>query len=151
MQQSDLSDKATAVRMGKLVGAQTLLMGSFMKIDKKNIVLLGRLVSVETSEIIRAEEVRGEPEDIFDLQKELVFKILDELKVKVDSETEDQINKGRDSKYDALYHYSLGLALEDKRQYKEAYAEYKKALDIAPGYAEAARKKDRLEPLALKG
>ncbi|MBD3219228.1 MAG: hypothetical protein GF310_13210, partial [candidate division Zixibacteria bacterium] len=59
LQQSDLTDKSTAVKMGKLVGAQTILMGGFMKIDKNNFKIYGRLVSVETSEIIKAEEVEG--------------------------------------------------------------------------------------------
>ncbi len=151
LQQSDLTDKSTAVKMGKLVGAQTILMGGFMKIDKNNFKIYGRLVSVETSEIIKAEEVEGDPDNIFELQKDLVFKILDDMKVDVDKNTEEKINEGKDAKYDALYHYSLGLALEDKKEYPEAYAEFQKALDLAPNYAEAQKKKDRLEPLALKG
>ncbi|MBD3218750.1 MAG: hypothetical protein GF310_10765, partial [candidate division Zixibacteria bacterium] len=151
LQQSDLTDKSTAVKMGKLVGAQTILMGGFMKIDKNNFKIYGRLVSVETSEIIKAEEVEGDPDDIFELQKDLVFKILDDMKVDVDKNTKKIINESKDAKYDALYHYSLGLALEDKKEYPEAYAEFQKALDLAPNYAEAQKKKDRLEPLALKG
>jgi TolB-like protein len=151
LQQSDLTDKATAVKMGKLVGAQTLLMGGFMKLDNKNFKIFGRLVSVETGEILKAEEVSGKPDDIFELQKDLVYKILDDMKVDVDKDTKKKIDEGRDTKYEALYHYSLGLALEDKKDYNGAYAEFQKAVSLAPGYAEAVKKKDRLEPLALKG
>jgi TolB-like protein len=151
LQQSDLTDQNTAVEMGKLVGAKTILMGGFMKLDKNNFKIYGRLVSVETSEIIKAEEVSGNPKDIFKLQKELVFKILDEMKVEVNEETRKKIDQGKDAKYEALYHYSLGLALEDKDDYKAAYAEYEKAVKIAPGYAEAEKKMNRLEPMALKG
>jgi TolB-like protein len=151
LQQSDLVDKSTAVEMGKLVGAQTILMGSFMKINKKDMKLFGRLVSVETSEILKAAEVEGDPDDIFELQKDLVLKVLGELNIDVDKDTKKKIEKGKDAKYEALYHYSLGLALQDKKDYKAAYAEFQKALELAPNYAEAARKKNRLEPLALKG
>lgn len=151
LQQSDLTDKSTAVKMGKLVGAQTLLMGGFMKLDKKNFKIYGRLVSVETGEILKAEEVSGKPDDIFQLQKELVYKILDDMKVDVDKNTKKKIDEGKDAKYEALYHYSLGLALEDKEDYNGAYAEFEKAVSLSPGYAEAAKKRDRLEPLALKG
>ncbi len=151
LQQSDLTDKSTAVKMGKLVGAQTLLMGGFMKLDKNNFKIYGRLVSVETSEIIKAEEVEGDPDDIFELQKELVFKILDDLKVDVDKNTKDVIEQGKDAKYEALYHYSLGLALQDKNDYAGAFAEYRKALEISPGYAEAEEQMDRLRPLAMEG
>jgi len=151
LQQSDLADKGTAVQMGKLVGAQTILMGSFMKLDKSNFKIFGRLVSVETSEIIKAEEISGNPKDIFDLQKQLVIKILGDLNVEVGKDAENKIKQGRDSKYEALYHYSLGLALEEKHDYKGAYAEFEKALAISPGYAEAQQSKYRLEPLAMKG
>jgi len=151
LQQSDLADQNTAVEMGKLVGAKTILMGGFMKLDKKNFKIYGRLVSVETSEIIKAEEVSGKPKDIFKLQKELVYKILDEMNIEVNEETRKKIDQSKDAKYEALYHYSLGLALEDKDDYKAAYAEYEKAVKIAPGYAEAEKKMHRLEPLALKG
>jgi len=151
LQQSDLADQSTAVEMGKLVGAQTILMGGFMKLDKNDFKIYGRLVSVETSEILKAEEVSGDPDDIFKLQKELVYKILDEMKVDVDKDTRKQIDKGKDAKYEALYHYSLALALEDKKDYQSAYAEYEKAIEIAPGFAEAQKKMNRIEPLAVKG
>ena len=151
LQQSDLVDKSTAVKMGKLVGAQTLLMGSFMKISKNDMKIFGRLVSVETSEILKAAEVTGDPDDIFELQKELVLKVLGELNVDVDKDTKKKINEGKDNRYEALYHYSLGLALQDKKEYKAAYAEFSRALELAPNYAEAARKKNRLEPMAMKG
>ena len=151
LQQSDLTDKSTAVKMGKLVGAQTLLMGGFMKLDNKNFKIYGRLVSVETGEIIKAEEVSGKPDDIFELQKELVFKILDDLNIEVKDEAKKEINKGNDAQYEALYHYSLGLALQDKNDYVGAYAQYKEAIKLAPGFAEAQVQKDRIEPLALKG
>ena len=151
LQQSDLTDKSTAVKMGKLVGAQTLLMGGFMKLDNKNFKIFGRLVSVETGEIIRAEEVSGKPDDIFELQKELVFKILEDLNVEVKDDAKKEINKGTDAKYEAMYHYSLGLALQDKNDYKGAYAQFKEAIKLAPGFAEAQVQKDRIEPLALKG
>ena len=84
-------------------------------------------------------------------KEEAVYKILDEMKIEVDQKAKAKIDQGKDSKYDALYHYSLGLALEDKNDYKAAYAEYEKAVKIAPGYAEAEKKMHRLEPMALKG
>ena len=73
------------------------------------------------------------------------------MKVEVNEETKKKIDQSKDAKYEALYHYSLGLALEDKDDYKAAYAEYEKAIKIAPGYAEAQKKMHRLEPMALKG
>jgi len=147
LQQSDLVDKGTAVKIGKLVGAHTLLMGGFMKLTKNQFRIDARLVKVETGEIIDAEFVEGKPSDIIDLEKQLVTKILQGFDTGVTEKEKKNIMKGRDTSFDALYHYSRGLAFEDKKEYTAAFQQYQEALKLAPGYVEAQKKMLRLEPL----
>ena len=59
--------------------------------------------------------------------------------------------RGKDIGFDALYYYSRGLAFQDKKQFAEAYQEYRKALDIDKGFAEAEKAMTRLEPFAKQG
>ena len=151
LQQSDLVDKSTAVRIGKLVGAHTLLMGGFMKLSKNQFRIDGRLVKVETGEIVKAEFVEGKPDEIMKLEKDLVFKILAELDVETTEAEKKDIMQGRDTSFEALYHYSRGLAYEDKKDYIAAFQQYQKALSMAPGYVEAEKKMSRLEPFASQG
>jgi len=151
LQQSDLVDKSTAVKIGKLVGAHTLLMGGFMKLSKDQFRIDARLVKVETGEIIKAEFIEGKPKDVMKLEKDLVVKILAGLDVATSETEAKEIMKGRDTSFDALYHYSRGLAYEDKKDYMAALQQYQKALEIAPGYVEAGKKMSRLEPFASQG
>lgn len=151
LQQSDLVDQGTAVRIGKLLGAHTLLMGGFMKLSDDDFRIDARLVKVETGEIIKAEYVEGEPKKIMELEKNLVMKLLANLDVTPSDEEKEEIMKGRDASFDALYHYSRGLAYEDKKDYMAAYQQYQKALEIAPGYVEAQKKMSRLEPFSSQG
>jgi TolB-like protein len=51
-------DEKTAAKVGKAVGANAILLGSFAEIEKE-IQINARLIDVETSKIIAAESVRG--------------------------------------------------------------------------------------------
>jgi TolB-like protein len=151
LQQSDLVDRGTAVKIGKLLGAHTLLMGGFMKVSKNQFRIDGRLVKVETGEIIKAEYVEGKADHVVKLEKELVMKILADLNVKPTEEEQEAIMKGKDTSFDAMLHYSRGLAYEDKENYAAAVQQYQKALELAPDYVEAETKMSRLEPLTSQG
>jgi TolB-like protein len=151
LQQSDLVDKSTAVRIGKLVGAHTLLMGGFMKLSNDQFRIDARLVNVETGEIIKADFVEGKPKDVMKLEKDLVVKVLADLNIETSDNDTKQIMQGHDTSFDALYHYSRGLAYEDKKDYMAAFQQYQKALELAPDYAEAEKKMSRLEPFATQG
>jgi TolB-like protein len=151
LQQSDLVDKSTAVKVGKLVGAHTLLMGGFMKISKKQFRIDARLVKVETGEIMKAEYVEGKSDEVMKLEKDLVIKMLADLNVTPSEIEEEAIMEGKDTGFDALYHYSRGLAYEDKKDYVAAFQQYQKALEISPGYVEAEKKMSRLEPFTSQG
>lgn len=68
-------DEKTAVRVGKLLGANHLLLGSFMKF-KSQVRVNTRVVRTETGEITGTAKVTGKFEDILELEEELVGGIL---------------------------------------------------------------------------
>ena len=60
-------DEQTAVELGRAVGANAILLGSFVSIGER-IRINARLIDVKTSRIIKAESVQGRVgEEIFDL------------------------------------------------------------------------------------
>lgn len=71
-------DPSTAQKLGKLLGAQELILGSFMTLDDKMRVDL-RIVETETGLTIKAEEVTGDSDNLFDIISELSEKISDGL------------------------------------------------------------------------
>jgi serine/threonine protein kinase len=72
-------DPATAQRVGQLIGAQYLIVGSF-QIVSGQIRLNARLVRVETGEIVHAEAVTGKSADALQLPDRLVEQFLQALK-----------------------------------------------------------------------
>ena len=74
------NDMEGAVRFGKQLGVQTVMLGSFIIIGDQ-IWLGARLVKVETSEILLTDEVKGDLDNFFDLVDKLGKKIADKINV----------------------------------------------------------------------
>jgi TolB-like protein len=60
--QTDLIDRSTALRMGKLVAAQSIVTGHIIE-TKTGTEIIGRLIDTETSEILATQDVYGEDKD----------------------------------------------------------------------------------------
>jgi len=68
-------DEKTALRVGKLLGANHLLLGSFMKF-RNQVRVNARVVTTETGEITGTAKVTGKFDDILELEEKLVGEIL---------------------------------------------------------------------------
>jgi TolB-like protein len=72
--QSGQVDPASAARVGKLLGARFLVLGSFF--DLKNVLRIdARVVEVETGKIIRSVGTNGAADDFWTLEKNLAQKL----------------------------------------------------------------------------
>lgn len=67
--------ESTAARVGKLVGAKTIVLGSFQKAGAK-LRINARFVNVETGEILSTAKTTGPAKDPFTLQDQIVAKLL---------------------------------------------------------------------------
>jgi len=139
-------DKATAARVGKLLGAQLMVFGSITQIDKKNARMVVRVVNVETSEIIRSASREGKP-DFVNMEKELVKDLAEQLDIMLTKETEIMINESGPENMDAARLYSLGLEYMDKYDYNKAYDYFKKAYAKDNSFVEAKQKMEIYKPL----
>ena len=63
LSRTDLIDKGTALRMGKLVAAQSIVTGHILE-NKTGTEIIGRLIDTETSEILATQDVYGEDKDL---------------------------------------------------------------------------------------
>lgn len=137
-------DMGTAVRVGKLLGVHTILLGSFIKV-KDEMKLLSRLVKVETGEILATDEASGDADDFFEIAQQLGEKVAKHINVTL-GKTEAQ--QGSETKsLDAMLAYSQGLVLVEKGDYKNAYDKFQEAATLDPGYTKAQRKADSIKPL----
>lgn len=147
MQKSEYFDQSAAVKVGKLLGAHNLVMGSFSKIDKNKIRIDARMVKTETGEIIKSEKIEGRPSQLAKLQNELSVKVATWMGTKMAANPQDDKQP-----IEAVLAYTRGLNLEDEMQLSAAYEAYKEALAADPKFSVARDRLTALEPyLATSG
>jgi TolB-like protein len=67
-------DAATAIRLGKMMGAQYAITGGWTSVGGKA-VLTGRTIDMETSQIANPEKIEGKSDDVFGLITQLSSKL----------------------------------------------------------------------------
>ena len=139
-------DQSTAVRTGKLLGANAVLFGSFMK-HRNEFRINARLVKVETGEIIMTEQVAGKEKEFFKLAEELSLKIAQGINVTLQENAIGERTETRS--LDAMLSYSEGLDLLEKEEYEAAYEKFKEAYAYDNNYERALRKAESLKPLLV--
>ena len=147
LQKSGAVDRASAVQVGKILGAKYMVFGSITQLDRRSTRMVVRVVSVETSEIITQADREGSPQ-YSKMEKELVQEISESLDVDLTEETVELINQGGTESLDATSHYAMGLDYMDKYDYKKAYEHFKTAYELDNSFVEAKRKMEIYRPLA---
>ena len=136
----------TAVRIGKLLGAQIMVFGSIVQLDDQKAKMLVKAVDVETSEILAFCEREGKP-DFFRMQEEMVVELAEKLEPKLQEKEAFKANGTRSTAAAELY--SQGLYHMDHYEYADAYACFKRAYEADNTFVEAKRKMDVYRPLVL--
>jgi len=121
-------DESTAIKAGKILGAQSIGFGSFT-IMGDMIRIDVRIIKVESSELVMAESVNGETKNFMALETELATKIADTLKTSL----KDVSGKSKSS-IDAALYFSKGIDAMDKGNKKEAQKLFNKAIELDPTY-----------------
>ncbi len=153
-----LVDQASAVRTGKLLGANAVLFGAFT-VHGNQMWISARLVKVETGEILLAEQIFGKKDEFFELIEKLSDQVADAIGVELAKNNNDNNGgsasaggDGESHSLDAVLSYSQGLGLIEQEKYQEAYDKFIEALEYDPNYTRARRKADSLRPqLAAAG
>jgi TolB-like protein len=127
--QSELIDKKSAVRIGKLAGATHLIAGSYtvagarMRID-------ARLFAVATGSILHAAKVEGEKDAFFELEKDLVKQLVGATGVAVTPKERARMGKIHTADFQAFEKFSRGIDLFDAQRYDEAVQALRQASDL---------------------
>jgi TolB-like protein len=144
IEEQDLSagkrvDEATAVRLGKILGARHLIMGGFIIDPKQRMRLDVRSVDVETSRVEYVETVSGKSEDVLELVSELGQKVNRGLKLpQLPARRESPASRtSKSAQLQAVMLLSRALDHEDRGDRDGAVALYRQALQVYPEYDRA--------------
>jgi serine/threonine-protein kinase len=130
-------DAETARELGQSVGARWVVWGGFQKSGAR-IRLTPHFGDTETGEIVSAEKIDGDMEEIFALQDYVVTKLAEVLRIKLTSQEVEQIERPQTTKLTAYELYAKGqqaFQLFSKESAKIATEHFRKAVEIDPNYA----------------
>jgi TolB-like protein len=164
LNETDMVEKSTTQKMGKLLGAHVMLFGGFSNLFNDNLRIDVRIVKTETGETLKADEETGELKEFLTMLKNLVKKVATDLDVKLSSEESDQLEAGNDGNFNGYVTYAKALNLEDqgkklekqgkstdaRSSYESALKLYQKAFDESNGYEPAKQKADEMAALISK-
>ena len=136
-------DPGTRQKLGKLLGAETILFGSYFEMIGQ-FRMDARIVKTETGEILKSEGVSGTTADFMKLEKQLVWKIARGLDVRFSDKEEAAIMASEQVSYQATLAYADGLELFDNGDKPGALVKFKEALELSPSFDRARTMVDRL-------
>jgi TolB-like protein len=133
---SALSNKQTCIRVGKILQAQVILLGSFY--ETEDILRIdARLIEVPTARIINAFKVSGKIKSISRLEKDLASQIIKSLHINARPFEKERMSQVDTESLDALLSYSRALDFEDRNLLEKALSAYRNACKIDPRYERA--------------
>jgi TolB-like protein len=126
---SDMFDEQSAVRIGRLLSAKQIVIGSFIVLQS-NLRIDAKLVDVESARVLKAVQSSGDMGALFDLEKKLAVNLLKEMGITVSG----QMAPNETNSMDAAKAYYTGMNFLDTGAYAQAAAQFKQAANIDPFY-----------------
>lgn len=128
--QSGVVDPATAPRVGRLMGTARIVTGSALSVGDDGLKLDGAIVSTLDSSTTRTPGIEGPLAQFFDLEKQFVFAIIDDLGITLTAEERDAIAEVPTEDYLAFLAYCRGLDYQARGMNQAAKQEFQQAKDI---------------------
>ncbi len=126
--QTGAVDESTAVKAGKILGAEAIGLGSFIVLGGK-VRIDTRVIGVETSEVIMAESIMGDSDRFMELIQQLGDKIASAFRVNF---TPAPAGSGGD--IGAALYFSQGLEALDRNDRAAAKRLFQKSIGLDPAY-----------------
>jgi TolB-like protein len=148
---SGLVEEGTAPRVGKLLGARWLEGGNFQSGQASLLQIKSNVLDVPTTQIAGQPGAEGILEEIFRMEKDLVFETLKFLKVEPTPQEAAALKKPMTKSLKALFDFSQGIGLSDLGNYEEAAKFYESALRADPAFDDAKGALGELKSQGLVG
>ncbi len=140
-------DASTAPRGGRLLGAGRIVGGSYNVTAGRSILVDAGVMDLENTDTYAFESnaLSDELKNLFRLQKDVVFSIVNQLGVELSAEQRGRIEKIPTSDLQAFLAFSRGLKEEDAGNLAGAQSQYERAATLDPGFSMARLKADQAQ------
>lgn len=132
-------DTTLATSIGREVGARWILSGGYQKIGEM-LRITGRVVEVETGEVVRTVKIDGQIKDIFELQDKIVYDLSQGMDLSLRSGEREVIEQRETDVIEAYEAYTKAETLlmsGDGGALEDAIKLLEQALVLDPNYAHA--------------
>jgi len=140
----------SAPRVGRLLGAR-FLVGGDLQGSKSELGIASDVLEVPGQRLAGSPLSEGDLPRIFEMEKELLFAIIDILRIELSEQKKLELEKPFTTKIDALYNLMYAIDSADRGDYLKAEAYYKEALKKDPGLNAAEEGLQELKDLNLVG
>jgi TolB-like protein len=149
--QTGLVEEQTAPRVGQLLGVKKVLQGGFLDLAGGGLRLDANLSDVTEKISQPLAAISGEIARFFRLEKNLVFKVIDELGLTLTDAEERAILTIPTENLLAFLAYSRGLDARDRGDFAKAREEFQQAVKIDPQFAAAKTQLEETTSLQIYG
>ena len=137
--QAGYAETGTGARAGRMLRAEHVVQGVLTTVGQDAIQVDTDVLSVPDAASVGTESASDELVNLFDLEKDLVFRIIrDRLGVQLTPAEEQAILDNRTDNVLAFLAYGRGLREKDNGNYAAAQAEFQQAEQLDPGFTAAA-------------
>ncbi len=135
-------DPATAPRVGMLVQARRLVLGSLTETPGGGLAIDAQVADVTSGEVRQAVSASAPLADILRAEKELALRLFDQLEVTLTPAERGLVEQVPTKNVTALLAYSRGVRYEAEGRFGEAREAYQRAVQLDPAFRGA---QERLE------
>lgn len=143
---SGIVDPSTAPRVGRLLGAGRVIGGGYSVVGRRDLHV-GAAVARAGGEAAGDVSATGDLNQLFALEKRLVFDLIDALGVQLTPQEQDAIELVPTRNLQAFLAFSRGLEQEDAGSFGAAASSYRQASRIDPAFSIASERAERAESM----
>ncbi|HHS14438.1 MAG TPA: tetratricopeptide repeat protein [bacterium] len=140
LSQTGLMDEEQIPRMGKLMGARNIIKGSYMVMPSLRMTLDAGIYESDNVFLPTTTSFEGNLVRLFQMEKELVLRILDYMNIVMTPQLREQILIIPTENMTAFMAYCRGLDEMDRGNFQKSQEYFREALRIDPNFKEAADK-----------
>ncbi len=127
-------DESTAPRVGMLLGVKNMVKGSYSVLQDLKMNIDAGIFSVNAPQISTSNSLDGNLSRLFQMEKELVLRILDYFRIEMTPIQRDKILQLPTENMEAFLNYCQGLEALDSYDYQTAQTFFEKAVDLDPAF-----------------
>jgi tetratricopeptide (TPR) repeat protein len=149
--QSKSVDPATAPRVGKILTAGRIVTGSFDVSKSNQLQLNAAFYDVPNRKFPDAVSHSGELDNMFRLEKGLVFDVIAQMGIRLTPVEREKIQRIPTKSLQAFLAYSKGLEKENAGDYQAASTFFRQSVTLDPNFAPAKGRAEAADALTVAG